>query len=300
MKFRFRRYYLYYLARVGAFLVRLLPATPGLAIAAMAGRTAYFILPKYRRIAVENLTFAFGRELTPAGIRKIARRVFENLGKNAFELVHFPDLNKDNIDGKVAIENRVYLDDALAKGRGVIVVSAHFGNWELMPAMLKMKGYVGAVVGRRIYFDRYDKFLNDLGRLHGVEIIYRDESVRKILKVLKANGIVGIVADQDVDSVEGIFVDFFGRSAYTPMGPAALAKASGAALMPAFMVRQNGRHALVFEEPIELVDTGRGEEDVRENTRRWSSVVESYVRRYPEQWVWMHRRWKTRKKDDKQ
>ena len=131
--------------------------------------------------------------------------------------------------------------------------------------------------------------------MHDVNVIYRDESPRKILKVLKENRIVGIVADQDVESVEGVFVDFFGHPAYTPAGPAALARASGASLIPVLIMRENGKHSLVVEKPIELADTGDKEKDLVENTRRWSSVIESYIRKYPEQWVWLHRRWKTKR-----
>jgi KDO2-lipid IV(A) lauroyltransferase len=182
----------------------------------------------------------------------------------------------------------------MAKGKGVIIVTGHFGNWEIMPITLKIKGYPGAVVGRRIYFEKYDRYLNSLRAYHGVNIIYRDESPRKILKIIRSGGIVGIVADQDVDSVEGVFVDFLGREAYTPAGPAALAKVTGAALIPAFMIRQGSKHRLIFDRPIELVDTGDKDKDLITNTQAWSDVVASYIRKYPDQWVWMHRRWKTK------
>ena len=296
MKFKTRRYFLYYLARVGAFLFFLLPASIGLPIAAGIGRLAYCILGKYRKITLDNLRFALNKEITESELRTIARRVFENLGKNAYELVCLPRINKDNIDRYVEIKNPEILDEAFKAGNGIIIITAHFGNWELMAAALRLKGYPGVTVGRRIYFDKYDNYLNSLRRIHDVQVIYRDESPRKILKELRANRIVGIVADQDVDSVEGVFVDFFGQEAYTPAGPAALAKASSAALVPVFMIRKNGRHSLVVEKAVELADTGDREKDLIENTGRWSAVVESYVRRYPDQWVWMHRRWKT--KDD--
>ena len=295
MKFKYRRYYLYYLGRVAFFVIGFFPYSVGMYIASKLGAISYYILGRYRRTTLENLTFAFGNEKTAGEIHAIARKVFENLGRNAFELIQFYRITKRNIDSIVRIRNLEILDGELAKGKGVIVVTAHFGNWELMPATIIIKGYIGSVVGPRIYFHKYDKLLNRLRRLHNVNIIYRDESPRKILKVLKANGIIGIVADQDVDSVEGIFVDFFGREAYTPMGPVALAKVSGSSLIPAFMLRKGSRHELVIEKPIELIDTGNKEEDVVENTRRWSAVIERYVRAYPDQWVWMHRRWKTKK-----
>lgn len=294
MKFKFRRYYLYYLARAAIFFFRLLPSSVGTYIFGKAGALAYLALAKYRRITLENLRFALGSELPDARLKEIAPQVFENLGRNAFDFIKFPYLNKDNIDRVVTIKNKENLERGYAKGRGIIIITAHFSNWELMAAALRLKGYPGTVIVRRIYFYKYDEYLNRTRKAHDVNVIYRDESPRKALKALRDNNIVGIVADQDVDSVEGVFVNFFGHQAYTPAGPAALARVSGASLTPAFILRENGRYTLVIEKPIELADTGDKEKDLVENTQRWSSVVESYIRRYPEQWVWMHRRWKTK------
>lgn len=297
MKYKFRRYYLYYLARAGISLVYLLPSGTGLFLAAKAGSLVYYILPKYRKTALANLRLAFGGEKSAGELRAIARRVFENLGKNAFELIRFPRINEKNIDALVTIDNPARLNRAFEKGAGVIIITAHIGNWELMAATLRLKGYPGVTVGRRIYFHKYDRYLNYLRKTHDVNVVYRDDSPREILKILKENRIVGIVADQDVDSVAGVFVNFFGHPAYTPAGPAALAKTTGAPLVPVFIIRKNGRHVLFVEEPVELADTADKEKDLVENTQRWSNVVESYIRRYPEQWVWMHRRWKTKERN---
>lgn len=295
MKYKFRRYYLYYLGRVAAFIVYLLPIDTGLYIAKIIGGLAFWILGPYREIAVSNLKNAFAGEKVNGEIRRIARKVFENLAKNAVELINFPKIKKTNIDKFVAIKNRDILDNAFKPGRGIIIVTAHFGNWELMAATLRLKGYPGVTIGRRIYFEKYDRYLNGLRKIHDVDIIYRDESPRRALKILKSNQIVGVVADQDVDSASGVFVNFFGLPAYTPIGPVALAKASGASLIPVFIIRENNRHILIIEKAVELIDTGNKEEDLARNTQEWSDVLESYIRRYPEQWVWMHRRWKTKR-----
>ena len=294
MKYKFRRYYLYYLARIVVFFIYLLPINIGLYLAKIIGRTAFYALKYYRDIAVSNLKNAFGSEKSKDEIRRTAKRVFENLAKNAVELVNFPKIDNSNIDKFVELKNTDILDRAFKKGQGIIIVTAHFGNWELMAATLRLKGYPGVTIGRRIYFEKYDRYLNWLRKTHDVDVVYRDESPRRVLKILKENRIVGIVADQDVDSVDGVFVNFFGKTADTPIGPAALAKASGASLIPVFIIRENGRHILIIEKPIELIDTGNKETDLVANTQRWSDVVESYIRRYPEQWVWMHRRWKTK------
>lgn len=295
MKFKFRRYYLYYLARISSALFYIIPLAVGLYIGRIFGRIAYWVLIRYRKIAIGNLKIAFGREKTRFEIERIARGVFENLSANAVELVNFPKINRTNIDKFVEIKNIDIINRALKDGKGAILLTGHFGNWELLALTIRLKGYHGAVIGRRIYFDKYDKYLNHLRQIHDVNIIYRDESPKKILRVLRDNGIIGMLADQDVDSVNGVFVNFFGRPTYTPIGPAALAKASGSSLIPAFIIRENGRHTLVIEKPIGLMETGDDETDLIENTQRWSNVAESYIRRYPEQWVWIHRRWKTKR-----
>lgn len=294
MKFKLRRYYLYYLGRLLAFKVYLLPIKVGVFFGAALGGIAFHILGKYRRTALDNLKLAFGSQKPDPEIRAIAKRVFENLGRNAVELVNFPKLNSVNIDKFVRIENRKILDGELAKGNGVIILTAHFGNWELLAMTLIAKGYKGSVIGRRIYFDRYDKFLNYLRKVKDVNVIYRDDSPKKMLRVLKDNDIIGMLADQDVDSVDGVFVKFFGRETYTPVGPVALAKASGASMVPAFIVREGSRHVLKIEKPVEMSDTGDKEKDLVINTQKWSDIVERFIKQYPDQWVWMHRRWKTK------
>lgn len=295
MKFKYRRYYLYYWARLFAFIIYIVPLRIALAIADICGYVAFWAAVKYRRIAIENLKQAFGKEKTETEIRAIALGVFKNLCRNAVELINAPKLTCANLEKYIKIRNIERVSEALKNGKGILMLTGHFGNWEVLAMAFKIKGYHGAAIGRRIYFEKYDKFLNGLREYHGVKIIYRDDSPKAILRVLKQNGIMGILADQDVDSVEGVFVNFFGRPAYTPVGPVALARASGASLMPAFMIRRGNSHELVVEKPIELSTTDNKESDAITNTQKWSDVVESYIRQYPDHWVWMHRRWKTRK-----
>jgi len=295
MQYKYRRYFLYYLGRFAAALFYLLPIRACSNIAAFFGRCAFYLLPKYRKITIKNLTNAFGKEKSPEETRRIAIKVFENLGRNAGELINFPKINKKNIDKLIRVEGLDKVDRSFADGKGTIILASHFGNWELVGLIFRIKGYPGYTIGRKIYFHKYDNWLNRLRRAQDINVIYRDDSVRKMLRVLKDNKILGIVADQDVDSVEGIFVNFFGMNAYTPVGPVALARAAGASLIPTFMIREGLCHRFVIEKPIKLVDTGNKEADIVTNTQKWSDIVESYIRRYPEQWVWMHRRWKTQK-----
>lgn len=297
MKFKLRRYVLYYLARCLAFVVNILPLSVALGLADAIGLLAFFAARKYAAITIGNLKSVFGADKTDAEIHRMARQVFKNIARNSVELVRFPKISKENIDSFITMEGREILDRELSKGRGVIIITAHMGNWEMMAITLRIKEYPGAVVGKRIYFHKYDEYLNSLRRYHDVNVIYRDQSPRKILKILKSGHIVGIVADQDVDSVEGVFINFLGRRAYTPAGPAGIARATGASLVPIVMIRDGRKHRLIVNEPVELVETEDKESDLVTNTQRWSDVIESYIRKYPDQWVWMHRRWKT--KEDK-
>lgn len=294
MKRKLRRSVLYWLLRVVAFIISLFPLKSGLFIGAGLGRLAYYIVKKERLKTLANLRLAFGKEKDEKEIRRIACEAFSNLGKNLIELINFPKINKDNIDTLIEDKGLHKIDRALKRGKGVIILASHFGNWELLAAYLTVKGYRGPVIARRLRFEKYDALLNRLRASKNVEVIYRDESPKKILRVLKNGGMIGVLADQDVDSVDGVFVDFFGNSAYTPSAPVSLAMATGAVMLPCFLARDAGRRVFVVEDPVELEITGNKERDIMVNTQKWSSVLESFIRKYPSQWVWMHKRWKTR------
>ena len=293
MEIKTKRYYFYYLAAIGGFIVALLPLWVGFFLANIAGRFIFAILYKDRRRAIGNLKSAFP-EKTDAEIRRITKGVFTNLCKSGVEIANTYKLNRVNIDRWVSSEGFEKVDRALSKGKGVIILASHFGNWELMALYYAIKGYPCNTIARRIYFDRYDRFINKVRSSWGINVIFRDGSLKKILKKLKQNEAMGILADQDMDSVDGIFVDFFGKPAYTPRGPVALALASGAPLIPSFIIRQKQGHKLIVSDPIELVKKNDREETIRYNTQKWTRVFEEYIRKYPEQWVWMHRRWKTK------
>ncbi len=294
MKIKTRRYYLYSLAAIGGLLINVVPLKLGLWLAGFAGKLVFAVLPKERRKMRENLKSAFP-EKKDAEIERIAKEVFSNLCKTAVELVSFRKLTPRTLDLWVTSDGAYEkIDRVLSKGKGVIMLASHFDNWELISAYFTLKGYNGTVIARRIYFHKYDKFINKLRNYVGVGVIYRDDSPKKILRVLKQNAMLGILADQDVDSVDGVFVDFFGRPTYTPKAPVALALASGAPIVPCFMIREKNRHRLVLEEPMKLEEKSDKQETIRFNTQKWSRIIESYIRRYPEQWVWMHRRWKTK------
>ena len=270
----------------------LLPFRVGYSFGGSLGKAAFWVLAHERAKTMSHLQMAFGSEKSNAELLKIGQGVFEHYGKMCAEFILIDKIiaRFDEFVSTSGVEN---LDNALRAGKGAVLAVAHFGNWEIMGGFHALKGYPLTVIARKIYFEKYDRYLVALRKKMKVETIYRDESVRTMLLTLRKNRLLGFVVDQDVDSVDGVFVNFFGRPAFTPIAPVRFALASGAPIIPAFIIRDGMRHRVIVEPPIDLVQTGNKEEDVRVNTQKWVDVQERYIRRYPELWVWNHRRWKT-------
>jgi len=292
VKKKFYRPLLYWLLISAQKIFMFLPYRWGFSFGGTMGRLAFYALPKEREKTLSHLRFAFGNEKTEREYYEIAKQVFDHYGKTAAELCLIDKLIK-HFDDYVTTSGYENLDRGLAGGRGIIIATAHFGNWEIMGGYSALKGYPLTVIARKIYFEKYDKLLVGTREKMKVKVIYRDESVKSMLGVLRHNGILGFLVDQDIDSIEGVFVNFFNKHAYTAVAPVRFALASGAPLVPAFVIREGMRHHIIVEPPIELTVTGDKEEDIRVNTQKWVAIQEKYIRRYPHMWVWNHRRWKT-------
>ncbi|MFH0731993.1 MAG: lysophospholipid acyltransferase family protein [Candidatus Omnitrophota bacterium] len=274
-------------------LVLLMPLELALITGKLMGRLAYLFLPVYSRRAKEHLKAAFEKERSVTQINKIAKHVFQNLGMSIAEIFCLRRM-KRRLAKRIYGQGFEKIDAALKNGKGAIILSAHFGNWELLPLYFIPNGYPSNVIARRVYYEKYDVWMELLRKNTGVNVIYRDESPRKILDVLKKNELLGIMPDQDIDSVEGVFVNFFGKPTYTPTAPVALAMKVGCPMLPCFIIREGKRHRIVVEDAVDIQVTDNKENDIAQNTQRWTTLLESYIRRYPEQWVWLHKRWKTR------
>jgi len=257
------------------------------------GWLAYILLEKHRRTAIENLTNSFPKK-TQREIRKIARSVFCNQGRNLFQLLSFNKFNASNIDKYVKIEGSQYLADALKEGKGVIFLSAHIGLWELMGIYLSLKGFPINVIARRVYDERLNRLLIHLRASKNVNTILRGDSPRKFLQPLRKNEVLAFLIDQDTN-VQGVFVDFLGRPAYTPIGLASIAMKTGAPVIPGFIVRMGPvLSKIIIEKSFYLSSTGNPKIDIQRNIQILSNIIEKYIKRYPDQWVWMHQRWKTK------
>jgi KDO2-lipid IV(A) lauroyltransferase len=275
-------------------LANVLPWRLGVALGGWVGWLAYSLLPGARRRALTHLAVAFPDGGGETHHRAIARRSFVNLGRSAFEVLMLSRRSHPPIERLCAVEGEERLKTALAAGRGVIFLTGHFGNWELMAALVTRRGYPSSVVATPVYDPRLDRLLVDARARHGVHTISRGSpsAARHLLSGLRRNAILGMLIDQDTD-VDGVFVPFFGRPAYTPSGPAALALKTGAAVIFGFILREGAsRHRLILQGPIELIRTGDPARDIRENTARFTREIEQWIRSHPDHWVWMHNRWK--------
>jgi len=274
-----------------AFL--LIPYNIALDIGKFFGGLIFILLGKYRRLTKNHLRSALGASMDEKEISRIAQSVFVNLAMGFTEVLSLPKI-KNRLDTIIELKGVEKVDKILQEGKGMIAVSGHLGNWELIPMYFAYRGYSSNVVARPVYYEKYDEWVSFLRKSMGVNVIYRTDSPKKLLRLLKDNEILGILADQDIDSIEGVFVDFFGKKARTSTAPVKLAMASGAPIVPIFIIRNGKKHTMVVEDPIRVERSVDREKAVLSYTQIWSDVLESYIRKYPQQWVWMHRRWKSR------
>lgn len=285
---------IFFLLKITAFIIGHLPLSIVVPAGKFLGRLAFLLDKKHRNIALENLRNAYGESLTAGDIKGTAQKVFENLGITLLEFMRIPWLKRDDFPGYVECEGLENLDGALAKKKGVILFTAHMGNWELMAAWYALMGYPVDVVIRELDSPLFERFVDWVRTRPGNRMVSKGRAMRRLLRVLSNNGIAGILLDQNVAENEGVFVDFFGTLACTNKGPAMVAAVSGAAVVPTFIIREGKKHRIIVGPEITLASTGDREGDALENTRRFTKAIEDMIRKEPGQWFWVHRRWKTR------
>jgi KDO2-lipid IV(A) lauroyltransferase len=229
-----------------------------------------------------------------AELVRTARGSFELFAAAMFEWLVLCRFGKHRAAAAVrSVTGFEHVEAARKAGRGPIFVTPHFGLFELMPVTITLRGMEGKVVGRQHDDRDLDGLLTEMRRAMGVETVFQHQA-REMVRVLRAGRGLGILPDQDIDKLPGIFVPFFGREAYTPTGPASLAVTTGAPILPAFLFRDGpGRHRLVIHPPIEDPGGGDRDERIRALTRGWCRVFEREIAAAPEHWAWVHRRWET-------
>jgi KDO2-lipid IV(A) lauroyltransferase len=279
-----------------SLIVKVLPASCLYAFAKNIAALAYIFAKKQKKIALDSLSVAFGKEKSAQEIEKIAKDCFTYIAKSAVELMFFFDkpLALKNL---VQIQGKENLDQALEQGRGVILVSAHFGNFPLLLGRLAVEGYKAGGIMKPMHDARMEKIFLKKREKFGVRTIYsqpRNACVNSTINALRNNELVFIPIDQNFGT-NGVFVDFFGEKAATATGPVILAQRTKAALIPCFILRQpNDHHTIIFEPELEL-EEGRDAQDViLVNIQKLTDIIESYIRKYPAEWGWIHRRWKSK------
>ncbi|HXF27421.1 MAG TPA: lysophospholipid acyltransferase family protein [Bryobacteraceae bacterium] len=245
------------------------------------------VLPRLRRVAIRNLELAG----FPIAQRKIiADGVFRSIARLLVAFARLPRMNRDNIGEWIRYEGLQYFQQAKKQGRGILFATAHLGNWELSAFAHGMLTEPMNIVVRPLDNPRIDDLVEKRRQLSGNRIISKREAAKAILRALQKNEAVGVLIDQNTSEAEGVFVDFFGTAACANSGFVKLAARSGAAVIPGFALwdGRERRYVLRFYPPVPLSG------DVLKDTQRLHAVLESVIRQYPDQWLWIHRRWKTR------
>ena len=272
---------------------RVLPRRWLLGLGRLAGDAGYVLDRRHREIGLRNLRLAYGGALDEAGRRRIARACWRHFGTILMDTLAFPRFTAESIGSAVEVEGIEHVRQAFARGKGVLVFSGHFGHWELAALMQAHLGVPMHLVTRPLDNRRLERMLARLRGLSGNRIVHKRNAVREMLRALRQGGCVAIVIDQDAHE-DGVFVPFFGRPASTTPTLATLALRTGAAVIPLFAVRESGdRYRITYEPAVPVRPTGDRAVDVARLTADCTAIVERWVRRYPEQWLWMHRRWKT-------
>jgi KDO2-lipid IV(A) lauroyltransferase len=285
-----------YLAlRLFAGFLAALPRDLARALGAAIGWFAYIALGRLRGVGRQNLAMALP-ELRPVEREDILRRTYRNLGTQMAEFCRMAGYTRDQASRFIRYEGFDHFRQALARKRGVFVLTGHLGAWELSSFYHSLMGHPMDMVIRRLDNPLVDRFVNRIRCLHGNRVLHKDDFARGLIASMRAGRAVGVLMDTNMTPPQGVFVPFFGVPACTASGVARIAPRTGAAVLPGFLLwrQTERRYVLHFGEELILADTGDAEADVLANTANFTAVLERYIRADPDQWLWMHRRWKTR------
>jgi KDO2-lipid IV(A) lauroyltransferase len=295
---KIRRQFYYYGALLFSKLLLLLPYHFCIKqLARFFGNIAYYVTRDSSDIAKSNLRLCFP-EKSEKDIEIIVRKVFVNETKNFLELVNFPKMSATFFDSITEIENKHLIEESMKKGKGVLLASAHIGNWEMTAASIANMGIPISGIAKKIYIDGLNDMLVKYRMSKNVKVILKDEpdTARKLLKCFKNGEMLVMLIDQDTN-VPGVFVDFFGMPAWTPSGVAVLALKRGMDVLVGVDQRIGEfNHKIVIKGPVKIEPSGNLDNDIVNLTQKISLLLEEQIRAYPEQWVWFHKRWETKNK----
>jgi KDO2-lipid IV(A) lauroyltransferase len=250
---------------------------------------------RLREVGLRNLDLAFP-EKSMDDKQRILRELFKGLGRQLAEFALFPRYTKENAAQVAIYDGFQNFAEARARGKGVLFLTAHFGGWEISSFVHSLNGNPMNIVVRPLDNPYVDAFVDHYRTLHGNRTFGKQDFARGLLSAMKRGEVVGILMDTNMTPPQGEFVDFFGIPACTATGVARVALHTGAAVVPAFGIwdKELGKYRIRFDPALQLIRTDNREADVIANTALFTLVIEDYARKYPEQWLWVHRRWKTR------
>ena len=275
--------------------MRALPRGMARWIGAGIGSLAYTGLSRLRETGLRNLQLALPA-LSANEREVLLRKDYRNLGWLLAEFCQMPGYSVERASEFIEYDGLEHYLAARELGKGVLVLTGHLGAWELSSFYHSMRGWPMGMVIRRLDNPLVDAFVNRIRCLHGNRVIHKDDFARGLIASMRAGETVGILMDTNMTPPQGVFVPFFGVQACTASGMARVAMKTGAAVVPGFLLWEEAKckYVLRFGEALKLVSTGVADEDMVANTALFTTTIEGYIRQYPEQWLWMHRRWKTR------
>lgn len=276
-------------------LVGVLPRPIAHALGISVGKLVYYLHPRLRRVGLRNLELAFP-EKPLRERRKILKGVYTSLGRLLGEFCLFPYYTLSNASEAVVYQGFENFDAAERCGKGVLFLTAHFGGWEVSSFFHSLQGHVMRIVVRPLDNPYLDALVTRYRTLHGNTVMPKNDFARGLLAAMRNNESVGILMDTNMTPPQGVLVPFFGIPACTASGLARIALRTGGAVVPTFTIwdRELRKYRLTFQPAVKLVDTGDADADAITNTAMFNRVIEDVVRKYPDQWLWVHRRWKTR------
>ena len=281
--------------KIGLWIFRVIPLAVRRAVFSGLAWLGYRLSVKHRLIVLHNLTRAFP-EKSPAEIVRIAKASYRSFGRVVAEFSEITRLNPDNVHQWVRIQGLEHYDEARRKGKGVLLFSGHFGNWEIGNAALAIATKPFIFIYRILDSAFLEEAITYVRATCGNISLDKENAMRPMIRALKKGETINILIDQNVAVYDGIFVDFFGRPACTTSGLALLALHTGAPVLPVFTTRMpDGKYWLEIGAEVAIRNTGNRDADVRESTQTFTGIIEEHIRKYPEQWFWMHQRWKTKK-----
>jgi KDO2-lipid IV(A) lauroyltransferase len=276
------------------FLMGKIPVPLADLLANALGQIWFRMDKRHREITLDNLNYAFGREWPEEKIEQTARQAFVNIAAMLFEVAWSTRLSKSRFLSHFSIEGLAHVKAAHAKGKGVLVITCHMGNFEMLIPAIEGTGLKGFAIYRKLDFVPLERLIRKLRQRFGVTMIPMRGASKKLEEILAQGGVVGTLIDQNVDWYKGVFVRFFGRPACTNSGLAKLAMKTGTPVVPMYTIRYGRRFIIRFLPEVPVTITGDIISDIETNTQRFTTAVETMVRQCPDQYFWVHNRWKTK------